>query len=76
MSISMHIALLIMVALTQRENDVLRLIVQGLSNREIAVELTIRESTARDYVSAVMFKLDARNRTHCAVRALRSNLVE
>ena len=72
----MHIALLIMVALTQRENDVLRLIVQGLSNREIAVELTIRESTARDYVSAVMFKLDARNRTHCAVRALRSNLVD
>ena len=61
--------------LTSRENDVLRLICDGLSNREIGQSLHIAETTARDHVHAVIRKMNARNRTACAVEGIRRQLV-
>ena len=65
----------IVTPLTSRENDVLRLICDGLSNREIGQSLHIAETTARDHVHAVIRKMNARNRTACAVEGIRRQLV-
>ena len=65
----------IVTPLTSRENDVLRLICDGLSNREIGQSLHIAETTARDHVHAVIRKMNARNRTACAVEGIRRRLV-
>ena len=65
----------IVTPLTSRENDVLRLICDGLSNREIGQSLHIAETTARDDVHAVIRKMNARNRTACAVEGIRRQLV-
>lgn len=56
-------------ALTDRELDVLRLVAEGLSNRDIADTLTIVESTVRSHVYNLCQKLGARNRTHAVARA-------
>jgi DNA-binding NarL/FixJ family response regulator len=55
--------------LTKREVEVLRLISQGLSNREIARTLWIAESTAKVHVHHVLEKLDVRSRTEAAAKA-------
>ena len=65
----------IVTPLTSRESDVLRLICDGLSNREIGQSLHIAETTARDHVHAVIRKMNARNRTACAVEGIRRQLV-
>ena len=62
-------------SLTAREHDVLKLICDGLSNREIGVALQIAETTARDHVHSVIHKLNARNRTACAVKSIRLQVV-
>jgi len=49
--------------LTRREHHVVRLVYEGLSNREIAERLNISPFTVRDYVSGLLTKLGARNRT-------------
>ncbi len=54
--------------LTQRENEVAQLVAQGCSNREIAEQLCISEGTARNVLSAVLDKLDLRDRTQLAIR--------
>ena len=51
---------------TRRQRDVLRLLREGKSNKMIAYELDIQESTVKVYVQQVMKKLRARNRTHAA----------
>jgi DNA-binding NarL/FixJ family response regulator len=56
-------------SLTQRELDVLRCLARGLSNREIARELSISETTVRTHVGHVLAKLDLRDRIHAVVRA-------
>lgn len=61
--------------LTARERDVLRLLVSGVSNKEIADALALRESTVRIYVSNVLVKLGAKTRTEAAMIALRRGLV-
>ena len=61
--------------LTSRESAVLQLLCEGCSNREIGRELHIAETTARDYVVAVISKMNARNRTACAVEGIRRQLV-
>jgi DNA-binding NarL/FixJ family response regulator len=53
--------------LTERENQVLRLVADGLNNKEIADLLFLSEGTVRNYVSALMDKLGLRDRTQLAV---------
>ena len=56
--------------LTAREIEVLRLVAQGRSNREIAAELFIAEKTARNHVEHVYAKLGVNNRTQASLAAI------
>jgi NarL family two-component system response regulator LiaR len=60
--------------LTGRELDILRLVAQGMSNREIADRLVISEMTVRTHVSNVLGKLHLASRTQAALYALREGL--
>lgn len=60
--------------LTAREVEVLRLVAQGASNREIAQKLFISDATVRTHVSNVMSKLHAATRIEAALYALREGL--
>ena len=62
--------------LTARERDVLRLVVEGLANKEIANRLRIGEKTVKTHVSRVLAKLGVADRTQAAVLAIRNRLVE
>jgi DNA-binding NarL/FixJ family response regulator len=55
--------------LSDRELDVLKLLAQGLANREIADRLYLAEGTVKNYVSSLMQKLSVRDRTQAALRA-------
>lgn len=55
--------------LTEREQEVLRLLAQGLTNREIARRAHLAEGTVKNYVSAILNKIGARDRTQAALRA-------
>ena len=61
--------------LTEREREVLALIVHGLSNEEIAERLVISTATARHHVSACLQKLGAANRAQAAALAIKHHLV-
>jgi len=61
--------------LTKREYEILRLIVEGKSNNDIAQELNISFHTARTHVSNIMQKLVVDDRTQAAVKAIKENLV-
>ena len=60
--------------LTEREIEVLRLVSQGLSNREAAKRLGIVEGTVRSHISNILSKLHLSNRTQAVVYALREGL--
>jgi DNA-binding NarL/FixJ family response regulator len=62
--------------LTERERDVLRLLGQGMSNKEIAGSLYITEGTARTYVSNILGKLSLTSRTQAALYAVEHKLAE
>ncbi|MGI5285876.1 response regulator [Nonomuraea polychroma] len=62
-------------ALTQRERDVLALLGAGLSNAEIAARMHIVEGTVKAYVSAILTRLDVRNRVQAAIIAHEAGLV-
>jgi DNA-binding CsgD family transcriptional regulator len=62
--------------LTAREREVLTLLVDGLTNREIAAELDVSVHTAKFHVNAILQKLGAMTRTEAVVIAARSGLVE
>ena len=53
--------------LSGREFDIVRLVAEGLSNREIASHLYLSEGTVRNYLSGILNKLDLRDRTQVAV---------
>jgi DNA-binding NarL/FixJ family response regulator len=61
--------------LTPREREVLALLVDGKTNRQIAGELTISPATVRLHVSNILSKLHAANRTEAAALALQHNLL-
>lgn len=57
------------VILTPREREILRLIVQGCTNREIASELHLAEGTVKTYVTRLLGRLSLRNRSQLAIYA-------
>jgi DNA-binding NarL/FixJ family response regulator len=61
--------------LTDRETDVLRLLAQGLSNKEIGRSLQIGEKTVKTHVSNILSKLGVPSRTQAALFAVRQGLV-
>ena len=62
--------------LTERERDVLRLLGQGVSNKEIGSALFITERTARTYVSNILGKLGLASRTQAALYAVEHKIAE
>jgi NarL family two-component system response regulator LiaR len=62
-------------ALTERETVVLRLLAQGLSNKEIAQSLNVGEQTVKTHVSHILEKLAVPSRTQAALYAMRTGLV-
>ena len=61
--------------LTERELEVLQLVVRGLRNKEIAAELGISENTAKFHLRNILDKLHAQNRAEVVARAMRGGLV-
>lgn len=62
--------------LTPRETEVLRLLAQGLANKEIARALNIGEKTVKSHVSSILAKLGVPSRTQAALYAARIGLVD
>ncbi len=60
--------------LTERETDVLKLVAQGLSNKEIGRQLFIGETTVKSHVKSIMDKLNLPSRIHLALHAVRIGL--
>ncbi len=61
-------------SLTEREMDVLRLIAQGQSNKEIATSLHLTEGTVKGYVSTILGKLQVADRTQAALYAVKHGI--
>jgi DNA-binding NarL/FixJ family response regulator len=62
-------------ALTAREIEVLRLVAEGLSNKEIAARLNLSEHTVKFHVASIMGKLGAASRTEAVMLGIRHGLV-
>ncbi|MGD8751315.1 MAG: response regulator transcription factor, partial [Anaerolineales bacterium] len=62
--------------LTAREIDILQLVVEGMTNKEIAITLTISENTVKIHLRNILEKLHLQNRIQAAVYAVRQGLVE
>jgi NarL family two-component system response regulator LiaR len=61
--------------LTEREMEVVRLVAEGLSNKDIAAKLVISEKTVKTHVSSILGKLHLNDRTQLAVYALKNGIV-
>jgi NarL family two-component system response regulator LiaR len=61
--------------LTERERDVLALMVEGLNNTQIAGRLTVSPSTIKSHVSNILSKLDVTSRTEAVTLALRNRII-
>lgn len=61
--------------LSVRERQVLQLMFQGKSNREIAEELTIKEATVKSHVSVILMRLNVTDRTQAVVEGLKRGLI-
>jgi DNA-binding NarL/FixJ family response regulator len=62
--------------LTPRESEVLALLAEGLSNKEIAVRLEISEHTAKFHVNSILQKMGAQKRVEAVVRAAKMGIIE
>jgi DNA-binding NarL/FixJ family response regulator len=61
--------------LSQREQEVLQLLFEGKSNREIAEALAIKEATVKSHVSVILMRLNVSDRTQAVVEGLKRGLV-
>lgn len=61
--------------LSRREIEVLKLMSEGASTTEAAEKLNLSEYTVRDYISSIMQKMNARNRTEAVVKAIREGII-
>ncbi len=59
---------------TPRERKILKYIIQGFENHEIAEELHVSIHTVKFYASSIIKKLNAKNRTHAAFLAMQMNI--
>ena len=64
------------VKLTNREIEVLNLLVQGKSNTQIAKELIISTHTIKAHVCSILEKFNVKDRVQAAVKAVKENMVE
>ncbi len=62
--------------LTAREQEVLRLVAEGRTNKEIGRTLSIAEDTAKKHVQSIIAKLGASDRTHATLKAARAGLIK
>lgn len=62
--------------LTPREIEIIKLLAEGASTQEAASRLYLSEYTVRDYISSIMKRLKAQNRTEVAVKAIRMGIIE
>ena len=60
---------------TQREREILNLMVRGRTNQEIAREMIISINTAKAHVSNILYKLGVKDRVQAVVKAIRCNLL-
>jgi DNA-binding NarL/FixJ family response regulator len=60
--------------LSARETDVIRLIAEGLSNKEISARLNLSEKTVKNHISRIFSKLHIGARTQAAVHAIKSGI--
>lgn len=63
-------------ALSARENEVLKLLVEGMTNKDIGARLYITEDTAKKHVQNIIYKLQVSDRTQAAVKSIRLGLVK
>jgi DNA-binding NarL/FixJ family response regulator len=63
-------------AVTRRERDVLRLVAEGLTNRQIAAGLVVSEHTVHRHVTNILRKLELPSRTAAAAHAVRAGLLD
>jgi DNA-binding NarL/FixJ family response regulator len=63
-------------SLTPRGMDVLKLLVEGLTNKAIAGSLCISEVTAEKHVQSIISKLESDDRTEAEVKAIRTELLD
>lgn len=68
-------ALSVLDTLTQRETEILRLMVSGIGNREIATALSLSEGTVKNHVTNIFSKLAVTDRTKAVLRAIAMGLV-
>ena len=61
--------------LTRREMEILKLIVEGLFNKEIGLKLDISERTVKNHISSIFKKIEVSDRTQAAVYAIKNNLI-
>ncbi len=61
--------------LSRREEDILKLVAQGLSNKEVGLQLDIQEKTVKHYMTSILQKLHVRNRVEAAMLA-REHLID
>jgi len=64
------------ISFSPREIEIIKLLAGGASTTEAAVKLYLSEYTVRDYISTIMKRLNAKNRTEVAVKAIRMGLIE
>ncbi len=62
--------------LTDREEEVIKLLAAGLANKEIAQHLSLSEGTVKNHISAILAKLHANDRTQAVLTALKRGLVD
>lgn len=61
--------------LTSREKEILKLVIQGKNNSEIARELVVSTNTVKAHLSSIFHKLEVKDRVQAAVKAIKENIV-